>query len=112
MRNRHGRESMKVGALVLLLAVVGVAGGTWTGEAAAQERLMLSRTPATVDVQAGTPGGKDILIAIGTLQFLGLVVFEAMAYVRRRTQVRPSAPLAWRVPVAVQAHAGHSRQAA
>ena len=84
MRNR--RESIRVGALILLLTVVGVAGGAWTGTAAAQERLMLSRTPAAADANAGVPGGKDMLIAVGTLQFIGLFVFEAMAFVRRRSQ--------------------------
>jgi hypothetical protein len=105
MGNR--RESMRVGALVLLLTVVGVAGGAWTDKAFAQERLMLSRTPAPVAV-ASAPGTKDILIAIGTLQFLGLVVFEAMAYMRRRTQTRVvMQPLVFPMPV----HTNH-RQAA
>lgn len=114
MRNRHGRESMRVGALVLLLTVVGVAGGAWTGEAAAQERLVLSRTPPAVDVNGSMPGGRDMLMAIGALQFLGLVFFEAMAYVRRRTRVRPAASLAWRMPLTVPMHApaDHRRQAA
>jgi hypothetical protein len=112
MRNR--RESIRVGALVALLTVVGMAGGAWTESAAAQERLMLSRTPAAADVNAGLPGGKELLIAVGTLQFLGLIVFEAMAFMRRRSQPRMAAPLAWRVPVAfvTPATPQHGRQAA
>ena len=95
MRNRH--ESIKVGALVLLLTVVGIAGGAWTDEVAAQERLMLPRPAAAAEVNVnGFDGlGKDMLIAVGTLQFLGLVMFEAMAFVRRRSQQRPAAPLAF-----------------
>jgi hypothetical protein len=99
MRNRRRRESMRVGALVLLLTVVGVAGGAWTDEAAAQERLMLSRTPPAVDVDDGVPGGRDMLIAVSALQFLGLIVVEATAYMRRRTHTRTVIrPLGWRVP--------------
>jgi hypothetical protein len=110
MRNRNRRESLRVGALVLLLTVVGVAGGAWTGEAAAQERMVvLSRTPARAQANAGLPGGKDMLIAVGTLQFLGLVVFEATAYMRRRQQRRRVviAPLVFPVPTPT-----HHRQAA
>ena len=97
MGNR--RESIRVTALVLLLTVVGVAGGAWTDEVSAQERLVLSRPPVAVEASMGLPGGSDVLIAVGTLQFLGIMMFEAMAWVRRRNQVPAvTPPLAWRVP--------------
>jgi hypothetical protein len=99
MSNR--REAIGVTALVLLLSVVGVVGTSWTDEASAQERLVLSRPP--VVVEAGTaialPGGDNVLVAVGTLQLLGILAFEVAAYVRRRTARRAvTPPLAWPVP--------------
>ena len=97
MSNR--RESIRVAALVILLTVVGVAGGgAWT-DVSAQERLVLSRPAAVAQPGTGLPGGNDLLIALGTLQLLGVLVFEIAAFVRRRTGRRPvTPPLFWRVP--------------
>jgi hypothetical protein len=101
------RESIHVTALVLLLLVVGVSGASWTDDVSAQERAVLSRPPMQAD--APIPGGTDVLIAIGTLQLVGVLVFEMMAYARRRSLQRPATPpLFWRVPTSYQSLASRS----
>ncbi len=97
MSNR--RESIRVTALVLLLSVVGVVGASWTDEASAQERLVLSRPPVVVEASTGLPGGNDLLVAMGTLSLLGVLVFEVAAFARRRTARKAiTPPLFWPVP--------------
>ena len=99
MSNR--RESIRVTALVLLLSVVGVVGASWTDQVSAQERLVLSRPPVVVEASTAfaVPGGSDFLIAVGTLQLIGVLVFELAAYARRRTARRTvTPPLFWPVP--------------
>jgi len=99
MSNR--RESIRVTALVLLLTVVGVVGASWTDEVSAQERLVLSRPPVVVEASTGIalPGGNDFLIAVGTLQLMGVLIFEVAAYARRRTARKAvTPPLSWPVP--------------
>ena len=115
MSNR--RESIRVTALVLLLTVVGVAGTSWTEEASAQDRLMLSRPPVVTEANTGFPAGTDVLMAVGSLQLIGVLVFELTAFARRRSAHRPVTPaLSWRVPTLYTspAHASTSqtRQAA
>lgn len=96
MSNR--RERIRVTALFLLLSVVGVGGASWT-EVSAQERMVLSRPPVVVDASIGLPSARDVVLAVGTLQLLGVLIFEAMTWARRRPGRRAiTPPLVWRVP--------------
>jgi hypothetical protein len=79
-------DSLRIAALVAFLTVVGVMGSSWTGEAASATTVM-------------NHGGIDVLIAVGSLQLLGVLTFEGMALVRRRSERRAVIPvLAWPVP--------------
>lgn len=86
------RESFCVAALVLLLFVAGAAGASWNDEVMAQEpHVSLAAIAGPV---TDTSGGSDVLIAVGTLQIVGVVSFEVLALARRKrgSAATPSSP--------------------
>jgi hypothetical protein len=90
-------DSLRIATLVAFLTVVGVAGSS-TGEAVAQETAVLARARAAATTVT-VPRGADILIAIGSLQLIGVLMFEGIAFLRRRSERRGATPaLAWPVP--------------
>jgi hypothetical protein len=98
------KETFRIVALVLLLTVVGLAGDIESHQVMAQERF--AGAVATTTVHEVMPGN-DVLVAVGTLQLLGVIVFEAWAYSRRRMPRRlpPTVIVGpWTVP-------GHARVA-
>lgn len=78
------RESIRVAALVLLLFVAGAAGTTWTDGVMAQERRASSA--AVANSATDTSHGSQVLIAVGTLQLVGVLSFELLAFGRRRKE--------------------------